>query len=90
MATDKLSATVDAELLARVRATAGRRGLSSFVNRALRHELDRVELLAFLDELEAEIGPVDPELLADATAMLDELGRATSGGRSKSRGRRRA
>jgi hypothetical protein len=40
VSTDKFSATVDAELLAQVRAHAGPRGLSAFVAVALQHELD--------------------------------------------------
>jgi Arc/MetJ family transcription regulator len=73
VATEKLSATVDADVLARVRAAAGRRGLSAFVDRALRRELERVELQRFLAELEAQLGPPDPALVAEAEAMLDAI-----------------
>jgi Arc/MetJ family transcription regulator len=83
MPTDKLSATVDAELLAEVRDRAGPRGLSAFVNRALRHELDRVALRELLDELAGQIGPPDETMVGEAEAALDEL--ATS---MRRRGRR--
>lgn len=73
MATDKLSATVDAELLAAVREHVGRRGLSAFVNQALRHELDRVALRELLDDLATELGPPDEAMVAEAERVLDDL-----------------
>lgn len=73
MATEKFSATVDEELLAAVRSRVGPRGLSGFVDQALRHELQRTALRELLDELEAEIGPPDEALVAEADALLDRL-----------------
>jgi hypothetical protein len=73
MTTDKFSATVDAELLAELRERVGPRGLSAFVGRALRHELDRVSLRELLDKLAIEIGPPDEAMVADAERMLDEI-----------------
>lgn len=70
MATDKISATIDAELLAEVRAVAGPRGLSGFVNTALRHELQRAHLREFLDELAQQVGPPDEAMVADAIEAL--------------------
>lgn len=81
--TDKLSATVETDLLAEVRQRAGRRGLSAFVSQALRHELDRAALRDLLNELALEIGPPDEEMVAEAGAVLDELSRTSRG-----RGRR--
>ncbi|HUP68897.1 MAG TPA: hypothetical protein VM142_03675 [Acidimicrobiales bacterium] len=77
MATDKLSATVAAELLAEVRDRAGPRGLSAFVSRALRHELDRVALRDLLDGLAGELGAPDEAMIAEADALLDTLARST-------------
>ncbi|HEV8115276.1 MAG TPA: hypothetical protein VGP53_03485 [Acidimicrobiales bacterium] len=74
MATDKLSATVDAGLLAELRERVGPRGLSAFVNRAIRHELDRAALRDLLDELAVDLGPPDEALVAEAEAQLDQLG----------------
>lgn len=70
MATDKFSATVDAELLAEVRAHAGPRGVSAFVSQALQHELDRVRLRELLDDLSVELGPPDEQMVAQAAAAL--------------------
>ena len=49
------------------------RGLSAFVSRALRHELDRAALRDLLDELAGELGPPDEEMVAEADALLDTL-----------------
>lgn len=73
MATEKLSATVEAELLAEVRSRVGPRGLSAFVARALRHELDRVALRDFLDSVADQVGPPDEVLIAEADVLLDSL-----------------
>ena len=73
MTTVKFSATVDAELLAELRGRVGPRGLSAFVGRALRHELDRVVLRELLDTLAVEISPPDEAVVADAERMLDEI-----------------
>lgn len=83
MTTGKLSATVDDELLAEVRDRAGRRGLSAFVSRALRHELDRVALRDLLDELAGQLGPPDEDMVAEADALLDDFASARRrGGRA--------
>lgn len=77
MPTDKLSATVDAGLLADVKGHAGPRGLSAFVSTALRHELERVRLRELLDDLSAQLGPPDEAMVAAAVAELTDL--ATGG-----------
>lgn len=73
MGRDKFSATVDAALLAEVRAHAGPRGLSAFVAEALRHELDRVRLRELLDELAEQLGPPDEVMVAEAVQDLTAL-----------------
>ncbi|HET9257212.1 MAG TPA: hypothetical protein VFO16_18710 [Pseudonocardiaceae bacterium] len=73
MGTDKFSATVDASLLAQVRAHAGPRGLSAFVAVALRHELDRVRLRKLLDELAEQLGPPDEAMVTEAVEELTAL-----------------
>lgn len=73
--TEKLSATVDAEVLAQVRALVGPRGFSAFVDQALRRELERHGLRALLADLEAESGPVDPVAVeVEAASIRAELG----------------
>lgn len=56
MATEKVSLTLEEELVSEARATAGIRCLSRYVNRALRHQLQRDRLDELLDEHE----PIDP------------------------------
>lgn len=83
MPTDKLSATVDAELLTEVKAHVGPRGLSSFVATALEHELARVRLRELLDELADELGAPDEKMVTEAMAQLAGL---TSTGVPEQRG----
>ena len=59
MASAKTSLTLDRALLGAARALVGERGLSQYVNRALRHQLQRDRLTALLDELEEEAGPIE-------------------------------
>ena len=63
MATEKVSLTLEEELVAEAREAVGVRGLSGYVNRALRHELQRDRIAGLLAELEAETGPIEPELM---------------------------
>ena len=64
----KLSVSVPGELARAVRKRVGERGLSSFVTRALSHELEREQLGAFLAELDAELGLVSEKALTQAQA----------------------
>jgi hypothetical protein len=62
----KLSISLPGELAAEVRRRVGARGVSSFVARAVAHELEREQLGAFLAEMERELGPIPKEDLAAA------------------------
>ena len=42
------------------------RGVSSFITRAIAHELEREQLSAFIDEMDREFGPVPKEIMAEA------------------------
>jgi hypothetical protein len=64
----KLSVSVPGELAKIVRKRVGARGLSGFVARAMRHELEREQLGAFLAELDEELGAVPDKTLAQAKA----------------------
>ena len=64
----KLSVSVPEDLAAAVRKRVGERGLSSFVARAMRHELEREQLGVFLEELERELGPISANALSRARA----------------------
>lgn len=63
MAVRKWSVSIDEVLAARVEEHVSDRGLSSFVARAVDHELERDTLTAYLDELDAEFGPPSEELI---------------------------
>lgn len=66
MAVSKVSLIIEEDVLAEARARAGRRGLSSFVNEALRQRLQHDRLRDLLAEMEAESGPVSDELMGEA------------------------
>ena len=59
MTTEKVSLSLDQQLVEAARAEAGRRGLSGYVNDALRRQLQRDRLIAFLADVEREVGPID-------------------------------
>ena len=84
MATRKMSVTVDEELVDAVQGRVGARGVSGFVTRAIRHELEREELGEVLAELERVLGPPEAALLAEAEAAFDR-----AEGARKQRPRRR-
>lgn len=62
----KLSVSVPFDLAQAVRKRVGERGVSSFITQALRHELERQQLGAYLDELDAKHGPVSKQALTAA------------------------
>ena len=62
----KLSISLPSELAAEVRRRVGARGVSSFVARAVAHELEREQLAAFLAEMESELGPIPKKDMAAA------------------------
>lgn len=63
---EKLSVSVPSDLARSVRRRVGPRGLSGFVARALRHELEREQLGAFLEELDRDLGPLSTAALTQA------------------------
>lgn len=62
----KLSITVPPDLVAAIRLRVGARGVSSFVSRAIAHELEREQLGAYLAELDQQHGPVPEAVLKEA------------------------
>jgi hypothetical protein len=84
MATRKLSVTVEEELVDALKRRVGARGVSGFVSRAIRHEVEREELHELLAGLEEILGPPDAELVAEARVAFDLAERA-----NKPRPRRR-
>jgi hypothetical protein len=65
----KLSVSLPDDLVQDLHAAAGG-NVSAFVATAVRNELDRLRLHAFLKELEAEVGPVDETEVARYSAMF--------------------
>lgn len=66
MAVSKVSLSIDEDVLAEARARAGRRELSSYVNDALRRQLQRDRLGELLAEMDEESGPVPDDVLEEA------------------------
>jgi len=73
VATRKLSVSIDQDLVAEAEHYAGPRGLSRFVNEALRDALEGRRLGQYLDELAEEYGPVDEELVEEYRRQWPEL-----------------
>ncbi len=65
MSTEKVSLTLDDEILEQARRHAGQRGLSGYVNQALRRQLQRDRLVAYLDETDEAAGPVDESVMEE-------------------------
>ena len=65
MTTAKVSLTLEENLVDEARKVSGTRGLSSYVNRALGHQLQQDRLAGLLNELEKEAGPIDDEIMEE-------------------------
>ncbi len=83
MATAKVSLTLEEELVEEARGAVGARGLSSYVNQALRQQLQRDRVVALLAELEREHGPIDPATLAEVRKEWPASGRHADGRRRR-------
>lgn len=65
----KISVTLEPKVAAELRQVAGRGGLSAFVNDAVRQKLQADRLRRMLDEMEAEAGPIPPEVRERVDAL---------------------
>ena len=72
MPVEKVSLSLDADLVARARRVAGHRGLSALVNEALRIKLQHERLRTVLAEMDAEFGPVPTAELERARVVWPE------------------
>lgn len=85
----KLSISMDDDLVTELKESAGD-NVSRFVAGAVRRQLDRQQLRAYLDELEAKLGPPTAEEMARAAALFDRAEaaqtRAAQGRRAPRRG----
>lgn len=68
----KLSISLDDDLLAELRISAGD-NVSRFVALAVRRQLERQQLTAYVAELEAEFGPPSEASVAEADAAFDRV-----------------
>jgi hypothetical protein len=59
MATEKISATVDQDVVDEIRELVGPRGVSSFLTEAAREKLQRARILTYLKELDDTYGEPD-------------------------------
>lgn len=66
VAVSKVSLSIDENVLSEARKRAGRRELSSYVNDALRRQLQRDRLGGLLSELEAESGSIPDDVMEEA------------------------
>jgi Arc/MetJ-type ribon-helix-helix transcriptional regulator len=73
----KISVSLDDELLAELKSAAGD-NVSAFISAAVRHQLRRRDLAAYLAELEEELGPPTEDELAEAAADFDRVDRANA------------
>lgn len=65
MTTSKVSLTLDEDLVSEARTRVGHRGLSSYLNTALRRQLQHDRLGVLLAEMDAEAGPIPAEVLEE-------------------------
>ena len=72
MAVEKVSLSLDADLVRRARRVTGHRGLSDLVNDAIRIKLQHERLRALLAAMDTEFGPVPPRELDGARTAWPE------------------
>jgi Arc/MetJ family transcription regulator len=63
--------TLDAELFARVKRRVGERGVSAYLNKALRDELRHQAMREYLERAEREHGPIPQEVREAVRYALD-------------------
>jgi hypothetical protein len=92
MAKRKITVTVDEDLVEAVQ-TLGAESLSSVVNSALAHEVDRRARTATLAQMlagwDAAFGPIPEEAVAEAAAAFDDLDAVSDKALSTSKRRHR-
>lgn len=79
MAVEKVSLSLDPELVAEARELAGRGGLSTLVNEALRLRLQHVRVTRLLDEMDEEFGPVPASIAEEVAEQWRERDRRSAG-----------
>lgn len=74
MPVEKVSVSLDEDVVTEARARVGGRGLSALVNEALRRHLQRERVTEWLQEQDAHFGEVPSELLDDARRIWVDRG----------------
>jgi hypothetical protein len=69
MAHVKLSVTLEQSVANELREITGRRGVSAFVNDAVRQRLQAIRVRRLLNEMEAEVGPIPDEVQRAVDAL---------------------
>lgn len=82
MRNEKVSLSLEKGLLSEAREVVGTRGLSSYVNRALRNQLQHDRLAGLLAELEREMGPIEPQVMEEVRQSWPGPGERASKRRS--------
>ena len=72
MTTEKVSLTLDEDLVERARTAVGTRSLSGYVSEALRRQLQRDRLVAFLEAADRRVGPVAAEVMEEVRRSWPE------------------
>jgi arginase family enzyme len=67
---EKVSLTIDADVLAAVRQRVPARGLSGYATAALRRQLELDDLQAVIDDLAEVNGPADPAQVAHYAKLM--------------------
>lgn len=65
----KVSVTLDPKVAAELREVAGPRGVSSFVNEAVRQQLQARRVQKLLAEMDDEFGPVPEDVVREIEAV---------------------
>ena len=72
MTTEKVSLTLDEDLVELARGAVGIKSLSGYVNEALRRQLQRDRLVAFLEAADRRVGPVADEVMEEVRRSWPE------------------
>jgi len=73
MGMTKLSIMLEDDLVDELRERTGTRGISDFIDQAVRHELQLGCLASLLADLEDELGLPDDDMVAEAFRSLDRI-----------------
>lgn len=76
MTVEKVSLSLDHDVVAEAREFAGRGGLSALVNDALRTRLQQIRISRLLDDMDDEFGPVPEDVAEEVKRQWRELDEA--------------